>query len=100
MNIIFLIVSATFCLAPLCFSASDESSTARKPEERSFMTDCFDQGKFPPASLNDDLVLLEASISTMKQDLATSVSHMDARLSRTCDGPTRRFGGRRIQRSR
>jgi hypothetical protein len=35
MSIIFLIVSATFCLAPLCFSASDESSTARKPEERS-----------------------------------------------------------------
>ena len=35
MNIIFLIVSATFCLAPLCFSSSDESSIARKAEERS-----------------------------------------------------------------
>src|SRR5437868_14686075 len=35
MNIIFLIVSATFGLAPLCFFASDESLTARKAEEQS-----------------------------------------------------------------
>ncbi|MFL6352316.1 MAG: hypothetical protein ACJ74Z_10775 [Bryobacteraceae bacterium] len=35
MNIILLIVSATFCLAPLCFSSSDESLIARKAEERS-----------------------------------------------------------------
>ena len=35
MNIRFLIVSATFGLAPLCFSASDESLTGRRAEERS-----------------------------------------------------------------
>ncbi len=35
MNFIFLIVSAMFCLAPLCFSASDESLTGRKVEQQS-----------------------------------------------------------------
>ena len=35
MKIKFLIVGASFCLAPLCFSASDESLTGRKAEEQS-----------------------------------------------------------------